>query len=273
MASGAGVEKLDEVCAAVAKQPWPGWGSGSANQIRAFARDVKANDYLWTRDTDGRYVLGRFNRGSWRFCAEGDDPKLAGLDLHQLRSIEWARTRLEPEETPGSVVRCFSGPGRAWQGIRSELTARVTHEVLWPELNGRKGADVACSIEEVLEDLLSPNDLEDLVLIFLQVERGYAMVPSSRGRGTPLSECTLVHRSTFAKARPQVKSGRAALDWGPLAATVSKGERAIGFAASGIYKGRKSSRCEEIPVGELVTFVRSKEGRAILPRRITRWIS
>ncbi len=264
---GHGEKKLDEVTDAISSKDWKNWGPRGANRVRAFAKDVNEGDYIWVRDTNGRYLLGKFKKGDWRYEAA---QSYKDLDLHQLRPVDWAPNPLDPEETPGGVVRAFTGPGQVFRRIKSPAVGRLTHEFCWETMNNRKAKARKLSAEDAVEEL-APEELEDLVLLWLQFEGDYALIPSSRQRDLPIAEATLINRKSFKRARPQVKSGDTPVNWDELGRAVSKGEIGIGFAASNEYEGSKKPSWKKITIAELANFATSSTGRKVVPERIRFW--
>ena len=269
MTAGKGEKKLEEVVNAVSVDTTPRWGRSAASQIRAFGEEVSPGDFIWSRDVEGKYLLGKFAAdGGWEFQTGARNHR---LDLHQLRPVSWARRRLEPDEAPGSVVRSFSGYTRAFQRIHQGGIAEATRDFYWPLMNYREPAAMAPDPFEAIEGMISPSELEDLVIVWLQAEHGYLFIPSSRTRSTPVFECALVSRRDFHRAYPQVKSGGAPLDLAKLSKALGGNEVGYAFSATGNYRGTPSRRVRLIEKVDLVKFAQSKKGKAILPASIRRW--
>lgn len=271
--SGRGKEKLDQVCSAVAKEKWPNWGQQGSRQIRRFA-EADHGDYVWVRDTKGHYLLCRLE-GPWRFVSAQDNPKSGELDLHQLRKVRWAKKSLMPQDAPGVLVNAFSGPGESWchvgRGDNRDEFARWTHNYFWRLLNGGRPSTLSVQPEIAIASMLTWSELEDIVLVWLQWEHDYVLVPSSRGASTPHFECVLVARKGRGRAKPQVKTG--VLNWDSLGKSLVRNERGFGFSAKGLYRGTKTKQCVEIDIDDLIAFATSSDGRRLLPDSVLRWFS
>src|SRR5690348_13847830 len=54
-----GASTEDVIHAIEAKEDEEGWGPRAARIVRRFVEDAKVGDFVWTRDTHGRYLLCR----------------------------------------------------------------------------------------------------------------------------------------------------------------------------------------------------------------------
>lgn len=264
---GWGIDELDdgatleEVCAAIKTRPWEGWGSRAAHTVRRFAEQAQIGDFVWTRDTSGRYLLARIS-GEYRYDIS-DTAK--AVDVHQVRDVEWAPRPLNDLEVPGAVIRRFVGTGSSFSRINDD-PARLLTPYLWEKLHDRPLPDLDVTPHAVLESHLDPYDVEDLVYIWLQVARGYVAMPSSRQRDTPAYEWTMIHRETRRKSIVQVKTGNDAVD---LEALAKAGEGSIdtfAFSTRGQYFGSTESVTEIISSEDLLDLVASDP--SLLPPRV-----
>ena len=77
---------LDKVLAAIEARDQPGWGARSARIVRRFALEAEVGDFVWTRDTNGQYLLCRIV-GPHRYDLS---PAATAVDVHQVRAADWA---------------------------------------------------------------------------------------------------------------------------------------------------------------------------------------
>ncbi|MCG7595221.1 GAF domain-containing protein [Mycobacterium sp. PSTR-4-N] len=93
-------------------------------RVERFAA-VADGAFVWTRDEDGLYRLGRL-RGPYFFDADGVD-----VDLVHVRPCQWGRG-FDESRCPAAVVATFARGGRNFQEIHDE---RVSEESarLWTE--------------------------------------------------------------------------------------------------------------------------------------------
>ncbi|HKV18062.1 MAG TPA: GAF domain-containing protein [Mycobacterium sp.] len=85
-------------------------GDRLARRIERF-RDVDRGSFVWTRDPDGLYWLGRIT-GSYFHDTDED---AAAVDLVHVRECRWLATPLMERDVPAAVVATFSRGGRNFQ--------------------------------------------------------------------------------------------------------------------------------------------------------------
>lgn len=267
--SGSGDKRLNAVCRKVEEAEGSGWGKRAANTLRRFATEVQPGDFIWTRDTDGNYRLGRFRDSPWEYLSPDDNPEAKAVDLQQQRKVEWLPHAFPSSEVPGAVIRSFVGRSSSFQRVRSEGARDYTRLVLWPKESGGKVLPFDITSESVLSDHLDMYEVEDLVFMWLQAERGYLILPTSRQYGTPVFEWEMVHKKSGHSAYPQVKTGESAVNWDALAAAAKgQGDKIFAFQSRGYYDGKRPSNGIEIRAQDLIAFATSSK---LLPERITNW--
>lgn len=256
---------LEVVLEAIRGKQERGWGSGSAQIVRRFAEDAKVGDFVWTRDTSGRYLLCRIG-GPHRYDFGAAAVR---VDVHQVRDAEWAPTPLNDLDVPGAVIRAFVGTSDSFSRIHDPGARRLT-AYLWEKLHGRPLPELQLTPHEILTRLLDPYDVEDLVYVWLQVALGYIALPRSRQRDTPAYEYTLIHRETGRKAIAQIKSGATPVDLEALArAATDKETGTFAYATCGDYLGERTVVTKIIEDDELLAFAQDHE--MLLPPRVRTW--
>lgn len=85
-----------------------------ARRLERFA-EAPDGAYVWTRDADGAYWLGRL-AGPWRY---DDSPEAVAADLVHVRDCGWRAAPIEEHRVPPAVRATFARGGRNWQRIRS----------------------------------------------------------------------------------------------------------------------------------------------------------
>lgn len=242
-----------------------GWGRRAAQTVRRFGEAAKAGDFVWTRDTHGRYLLCRI-AGGWRY----DGSQAArNVDVHQVRDAHWAPRPLNDLEVPGGVIRCFVGIGSSFSRIHDEPARRLT-AYLWEKLNGRPLPSIGLTRSEILAHHLDPYDVEDLIYVWLQAERNYLALPRARQRDTPAYEWTMVHRDGTHRAIVQVKTGETPVDLPALASAAADARtKTYAFATSGKYLGSPGLVTELIESEALIAF--ASRTPKLLPPRVAGW--
>lgn len=256
---------LEAVCQWIENNPAEGWGRTAAQTVRRFGAEAKVGDFVWTRDTTGRYLLCKIT-GGYRYDIS-DASKL--VDVHQVRHAAWAPRPLNDLEVPGGVIRRFVGTGSSFSRIHDDA-ARLLTPYLWEKLHDRALPHLAITPAEVLASHLDPYDVEDLVYVWLQVARGYVALPRARQRDTPAYEWTMIHRETGRRGIVQIKSGSEPVDLQALANARADDEtNTYAFATSGNYLGEHALVDEVIDSDAMLEFV--DEHPAFLPVRVRTW--
>lgn len=96
-----------------------------ARRIRRFA-DVPDGAYVWTRDVDGLYWLGRL-AGAWRYDASVE---AAEVDLVHVRPCTWLPAPTADAQVPSGVLATFARGGKNWQQTHDDSAARESAS-LW----------------------------------------------------------------------------------------------------------------------------------------------
>ena len=242
----------------------PGWGRTPAQTVRRFGAEAQVGDFVWTRDTHGRYWLCRI-AGPYHYDGS---PAACAVDVHQVRAVEWARRPLNDLEVPGGVIRCFVGTGSSFSRIRDPSARRLT-PYLWKKLHGQHLPELDITPSEVLTSHLDPYDVEDLVYVWLQVACGYIALPRARQRDTPAYEWTMIHRDTRRSAIVQIKTGADHVDLKALADATVGDMDTFAFATCGRYDGDRRSVTEIIDRDVLLAFVAAQP--ELLSARVRMW--
>lgn len=256
---------IDEVVARLRADDRPHWHSSGANTVARFAAAPNGS-LVWTRHPDGTWAIGELS-GS---CRPDYTKAAVRVDVYHVRSTRWAPRRVYAEEAPGAVVRAFSGRGSSFSRIHDEVARTYSHR-LFSELIGRAIDLPAPSPEDVLHNLLEPYDVEDLVFAYLQVERGYVVLPASRRTDNPTYEYALIKRETGMLTPVSIKSGSVSVDVGMLASTAESAGYAFAYSTGGHYHGDDRGLVERISDDELLAFALSSP--KLLPPRVRRWLS
>jgi hypothetical protein len=96
-----------------------------ARRIERF-RDVDDGSFVWTRDPDGLYWLGRIT-GPYFF---DNDDAAAAVDLVHVRQCRWLSTPLLEPKVPAAVVATFRRGGRNFQQTH-DPTVGAESERIW----------------------------------------------------------------------------------------------------------------------------------------------
>lgn len=98
-----------------------------ARRIARFA-EVGEGSFVWTRDADGLYWLGRID-GPYFY---DDDAAALAVDLVHVRPCRWLLEPVLESDVPTAVVATFGRGGRNFQQTHGDAvntqTARIWHQ-------------------------------------------------------------------------------------------------------------------------------------------------
>jgi hypothetical protein len=94
-----------------------------ARRVERFAA-VHDGSFVWTRDGDGLYWLGRL-RGPYFYDADGE-----AVDFVHVRPCQWCDAPVIESRTPPAVVATFGRGGRNFQQIHDARVGEESFE-LW----------------------------------------------------------------------------------------------------------------------------------------------
>jgi len=240
-------------------------GRVNANVSR-FYHDVKENDLVWIR-SDGIYYLGRVTSESrWKY-----NHSQMALDLdasHQITHIEWQKIGDE-SDVPGAITTAMIR-GQTLQRINKEGASEYSQLLYNEKSNTEFYTDFQLEKSyRTFYRLLSPDDCEDLLCLWLYAEFGYIAIPSTNKKATECYECVLKNPKTGQSIYPQVKAG--AVDLQKENYAHLPGEVWL-FTTQGRVKGRDIHN--NIHVADpktLYNFIGSDLAHNILPPSILLW--
>ena len=109
-----------------------GFDERLARRVERFA-DVADGSFVWTRDADGLFWLGRIE-GPYR---RDDDAAAVAVDLVHVRPCRWLTEPLVESHTPAAVLATFGRGGRNFQQTHSPDVGPQT-ERLWNARSDRR---------------------------------------------------------------------------------------------------------------------------------------
>jgi len=250
---------------------------GWKTNANAILNRMEIGDLVWFRDTKGIYYLGRIT-GEWEYR---DNEENRQADIVNIRPVESYKvgTRIA-----GKIINSFISR-LTIQQIHND-TAHLFSKVRFNELSKNKYYEVNKRKDMDIFSLLSAEDLEDVVGLYLQLERDYVLIPSSRGRrdDTIKYEYELLNKKyvknvlnkknekknenkEIEKAFVQVKSGDI-ID--PDEYKESEGTYFL-FSPAGYKYTIESKTLETLPKSTIEQFL--KKYKKILPLNIRTWMN
>lgn len=166
------------------------------DSVYRMVEDVKEGDLIWMRSrSEGKYYIARVKANStWVF-----NENAVKLDAaNQLINIDWypATDKADEESVPGAVATAFI-MGSTIQRINksgveaySQMLYNSIHDSALDMYNYPNPDLSLC--EEHFYNLLQPEDVEDLLSLWLYDTKQYVCIPSTNKIATPKYECVLI---------------------------------------------------------------------------------
>jgi hypothetical protein len=232
------------------------YGSKDLSRVRYLRNNVRENDLIWTRDTEGNYYLGKVLSG-WEYFTnvEAQDADITNVVRCNLIKVD------SVDDVPGKIVASFR-PSRAIQEVR-DTTAVGYSKYFWNKISSTNDYKLSDEKHENIFSYINSEETEDIIFIYLQT-KGWIVVPHSRKGDTMNYEFYLIHSKTKQKAIVQVKTGNTPLnpdDWS------KKKEQVFLFQANGNYNGSASEGIECISPKEIENFMYTNQ--ELMPSNIS----
>lgn len=228
--------------------------------LNALKNRMKIGDLIWTRDKQNNYYLGRII-SNWSYNSE---PVNIDADILNIRECEWIKIGTV-DSVPGKLVNSFI-PASTLQRVTGH-SIKLYSQAIFNEHKGEQVYHIKELVSNDIFSLLSSDDCEDLVAMYLQVTEGYYLIPSSCKRSMMGYEFELKHRESGKSAVAQVKNGKVNLD----ATNYSNLDNEVYlFTTKGKYLGPEKENIHFIAVEEMLQFIKSH--KAVLPNKIQFWL-
>lgn len=226
-------------------------------------KEACENDLFWTRDLNGMYWICRVKNPAKAYLNKE-------LDIGAILPVEAYEFGLE---VPGQIKASFN---RARGGIVQRLQYPAITEYskfVFNKLSGKNYYDINLSIADNVIANLPDFELEELVISYLQIVKGYYLLSNSiANKSTTVKiECQLISRDVndVKKAVVQVKGPKApALNALSFKDYENKGYYIYLYAPK-VDNLEEMKNVIQITTEELQAFY--KEYKAILPESITQF--
>lgn len=234
-------------------------GNNAQAGLRAVntMRKMRIGDLIWTRLDSSSYYLCRVTR-LWKdqFPTRKHDE----YDISNHVGVEWLEIGME-QNVPGKVLSSFR-PNSSAQAINGVEDISM---YIWNKYSG-KNTYQNINTKFDIWTILSPEDIEELVILYLQFEKEYRIYSSTMKATFPVYECQMVNKDGY-HAYPQVKTGNEILkaDDYMIAFEKDPGSEVFLFATSQRYVKNNDKRIKYLTTEEIENFAR--ENINILPYR------
>ena len=233
------------------------------NPALKIFKETRVNDLFWTRDLNGVYWICRVKNNAKAYLNKE-------LDIGAVLPVEAYEFELE---VPGQIKASFN---RARGGIVQRLqypTITEYSKFVFNKLSGKNYYDINLSIANNVIENLPDFELEELVISYLQIVKGYYLLSNSiANKSTTVKiECQLISRdvNNVKKAVVQVKGPKApALNALTFKDYEDKGYYIYLYAPK-VDNLEEMKNVIQFTTEELQAFY--KEYKAILPESITQF--
>ncbi|MXW07832.1 MAG: hypothetical protein F4Z87_06880 [Gammaproteobacteria bacterium] len=217
--------------------------------VNAIHNRMEIGDLCWTRDWEGRYYLGRVE-GPWEYRA---DERHTNADIVNVRSCKWIYIGTD-DSVPGKVINSFRA-SRTLQAVHDETAAFYSKLRFNKEGNAPK-YDLSPRGKDLdFFSLISTEDCEDIVGIYLQEVRGFRLIPSTCRSNTLKTEFIL--RKLNQKAQAQVKQGNVIINMADYSFDKNDPCDWYLFTTCGHYVGQNTDYVHCLDPEEMRNFVYS----------------
>lgn len=244
--------------------------------VYRLAKEVKEGDIIWMRNKkEGKYYFGRVKENSkWKYNNDAVPIDAA----NQLTNIYWhlATTTADEDAVPGAVATAFI-MGSTLQRINKPGVESYS-QMLFNHFNKKENDDYEYPspnlslTEENFYSLLQPEDVEDLLCLWLYDQKRYIVIPSTNKIATPLYECVLINpldTSGNNHIYIQVKKGNIDLDandYSKLAGEVYL------LTTNGVVKNADNNRIFAVSPKDIFDFATNPDKYHLIPENVQYWV-
>ena len=222
--------------------------------------EIEEDDLIWARDRDNIFYICRVTN-KWQYSYEhANDVN----DIFSYFPVEYVRVGTI-EEVPGKVVNSFR-PNATLQRIHGKSIFEMTKKIYNRKL-GNKSYRVE-EIEDFLNFLLA-EDVEEIISLYLQLEKNYLIYTSTNKIDTAKYEFVMTSKDGKEKCYTQVKTGNEILVPEDYVNLTENNNKVYLFTLGG-YKGKDIDNVVCLTKDEILDFI--LKNKEILPSRIKYWI-
>jgi hypothetical protein len=227
--------------------------------LNAIKHKMQIDDLIWTRDIQNNYFLGRIT-SDWQYQSEMENLE---ADIVNIRNCDWVKIGTV-DSVPGKLVNSFI-PARTLQKV-NDKGVKTYSKITFNRLKDEEIYKLDNLQSDDIFSLLSSDDCEDLIAMYLQVEKGYYLIPSSCKSSMMGYEFELKHKITGQSAVVQVKNGFVNLN----ADSYDKLDCEVYlFTTKGNYIGTAKNNIYFIARSEIEIFMEKYD--KVLPHKIRMW--
>ena len=248
----------------------------SFDSVRRMVENVKEGDLLWMRSrNEGKYYIARVKANStWVFREDAVQMDAA----NQLTNIDWypATDKADEESVPGAVATSFI-KGSTIQRIKKngveEYSQMLYNRVHDSALDLFNYPDPALSLcEKHFYSLLQPEDVEDLLALWLYDTKGYVCIPSTNKIATPKYECVLVDPNDLNRKHIYIQVKKGDVDLNTDDYSSLNGEVYLLTTEGNVQNAQKYSNVKVADPTVIYEFAINPDKSHIIPENVLYWV-
>lgn len=227
-------------------------------------KEIEPNDLIWTRN-EGIYYICRV-KSKWKYA---NDEEHIREDVCNFVDVEFVKVGTV-EKVPGRITNCFRARSSI-QRIHDEkkIMTNITRD-LYNRITRKNFYETKAYCKEDIFDFLQPEDVEEVVSLYLQIQKNYLVYTSTNKLDTQKYEFVGVARDGSHYCYPQVKTGGETLDGDQYKNLTEHGNIVYLFATSEKYYNVNEDAIIAIYREELLEFM--YKNRKVMPLRIQQWM-
>ncbi|MCR4716369.1 MAG: hypothetical protein K5656_04230 [Lachnospiraceae bacterium] len=243
------------------------------SSVKRMAQDVRAKDIVWMKNC-GQYYMARITDSSeWRFDFSQEAVELDATN--QLTNIHWHLVTEFGDESsvPGCLTTGFIR-GSTFQRIHQSGIieySQMLYNMYFATQEDKYEKPKISMSENCFWSFLQPDDVEDLLCMWLYKEKGYIVIPSTNKKGTELYECVLIDPSSedYKHIYIQVKKGNVTID----ASAYDRLNGEVFFLTTGgdVINANRSNYTVVSPK-TIYDFAINPKNKALIPEGIANWV-
>lgn len=242
---------------------------GFVSSIHAF-KEMEIDDLIWTRK-EGVYYICRV-LSKWRYDNSNEN---CNADVVNVIDVEFVEVGTV-ENVPGKVVNAFRarstiqrihGYSEGEKYINPALLATMK---IYNEKRNVNYYDITPINRKDILDMFLPEDVEEIISLYLQFEKNYLIYSSSNKLDTQTYEFVMVSRDGSHLCYTQVKTGNVSLDGNDYIHLTKSNNKVYLFNTSQQYYNVDNSNIIALDKNEIIDFVYNQ--RDIMPERIKMWL-
>ena len=248
----------------------------SFDSVCRMVEDVKEGDLLWMRSrNEGKYYIARVKANStWVFREDAVQIDAA----NQLTNIDWypATDKADEESVPGAVATSFI-MGSTIQRIKkngveaySQMLYNRVHDSALDLFNYPDPALSLC--EKHFYSLLQPEDVEDLLALWLYDTKGYVCIPSTNKIATPKYECVLVDPNDLNRKHIYIQVKKGDVDLNTDDYSSLNGEVYLLTTEGNVQNAQKYVNVKAADPTVIYGFAINPDKSHIIPENVLYWV-